>query len=574
MSFSAMLGSFSIRRVRLFAGLVLGLYVTLHLSNHALGLISVDAQERARPYVMAMWHTAPGQVLLYGSVIVHALLALYAVGRRRQFRAPRWEWVQVIFGLAIPYLLLVHIMNTRGTRVLTQIDIDYVYEIANLWVDPSVRFRQVLLVLLVWVHFVVGLHYWLRYRVSYRKYFAGILLAYVLLPTMALLGFAEVGMTMTKRAKADPAWWAEISTRGKPADKASAKLRSDLKAWAPPAWLGLVALVFVGAQVRNLVERRRWIRVGYPEQCVVRAPRGMSILEVSRMAQRPHMSVCGGRARCTTCRIRITCDDELPTPNSDEARALERIAAPAGMRLACQLRPHCNVNVEPLLNPKMVNAGSVGRGAELGKEMHVTVLFIDVRGSTKLAENKMPFDVVFLMNHFFQEMAEAVERAGGHYSNFTGDGLMALFGLDRPYIPAARDAIACGVAMLERLKKVNDRMEGEMETPLSIGVGIHTGVAIVGRMGPPKAPLVTALGDTVNTTARLEGTTKDLGRPMVISYDTLRAAMIEDGLPLTEVSLRGRATPMKVAALTLEEAQAVVARIKTRGKRGAAPTPA
>jgi adenylate cyclase len=157
----------SIRKVtiadlRTVTGLVIGLYVTMHLSNHALGLISVHAQESVRPWVMALWHSPPGQVLLYGSLSTHAVIALLILFRRRHYYMPAWEAIQILLGLTIPYLLLVHIVNTRGTRILTGIDIDYTYEIANLWVDPWTRFRQIALVLLVWGHFAVGLHFWWR----------------------------------------------------------------------------------------------------------------------------------------------------------------------------------------------------------------------------------------------------------------------------------------------------------------------------------------------------------------------------------------------------------------------------
>ena len=122
---------------RAVTGLVIGLYVTMHLSNHALGLISVRAQEAVRPWVMALWHSLPGQVFLYGSLLTHATVALIVLYRRRHYHMPAWEATQILLGLTIPYLLLVHIVNTRGTRILTGIDIDYTYEIANLWVDPG-----------------------------------------------------------------------------------------------------------------------------------------------------------------------------------------------------------------------------------------------------------------------------------------------------------------------------------------------------------------------------------------------------------------------------------------------------
>ena len=149
-------------------------------------------------------------------------------------------------------------------------------------------------------------------------------------------------------------------------------------------------------------------------------------------------------------------------------------------------------------------------------------MFIDLRNSTRLAEARMPFDVVFLLNHYFAEMAEAVERAGGHYSNFTGDGLMALFGLDGLLEFGSRGALICAIDMLEKVERLNERLADELTQALQIGVGIHTGDVIVGKMGPPKTPVLTALGDAANTAARLESASKELHAPIIVSRDTLR----------------------------------------------------
>jgi adenylate cyclase len=240
---------------------------------------------------MALWHSLPGQILLYGSLSSHATVALISLVRRRHYRMPAWEATQILLGLAIPYLLLVHIINTRGTRILTGIDIDYPYEIANLWVDPWTRYRQLLLVLLVWGHFVVGLHFWLRIQAWYQRAFPAILIAYVIVPVAALLGFAEVGMTMTAHARAEPQWMRAMKSRGVPADPRRAQLRTALKDGAPASWLGVVALVFSAAQIRNWQQRHHRFKVTYPDNVVVEAPIGMSVLEVSRMARRPHVGL-------------------------------------------------------------------------------------------------------------------------------------------------------------------------------------------------------------------------------------------------------------------------------------------
>jgi adenylate cyclase len=540
----------TIADLRSVTGLIIGLYVTMHLSNHALGLISVRAQEAVRPWVMALWHSPPGQVLLYGSLSTHAAIALIILFRRRHYYMPAWEAIQILLGLMIPYLLLVHIVNTRGTRILTGIDIDYTYEIANLWVDPWTRFRQIALVLLVWGHFAVGLHFWWRLHGWYRRAFPAILVALVLVPMAALLGFAEVGMTMTARARSDPQWMRDIKARGVPADPNRAKLRATLKDWVGPSWFGFVGLVFVIAQIRNWRERHARFKVTYPDDDVIEAPIGMSVLEVSRMARRAHMSVCGGRARCTTCRVLIAdAAGELPDPAELEAAALRRIGAPSDVRLACQLRPDVDLRVQPLLHPSLVTTTHHAAGEDFGEEREVTILFVDIRGSTSLAETRLPYDVVFLLNSLFAALAEAVEDSGGYYSNFTGDGLMALFGLDVKKGVGAKAALRCALSMFERLDSLNQRLVGELETPLEIGIGIHTGQAIVGRMGPPKTPIISAVGDSVNTAARLERMTRELGVPLVVSAETLRAAGLDTSGGLTQVSLRGRIATMPVSAL-------------------------
>jgi len=175
--------------------------------------------------------------------------------------------------------------------------------------------------------------------------------------------------------------------------------------------------------------------------------------------------------------------------------------------------------------------------------------FVDIRGSTSLPETRLPYDVVFLLNSLFAALAEAVEDSGGYYSNFTGDGLMALFGLDVKKGAGAKAALRCALSMFERLDSLNERLVGELETPLAIGIGIHTGQAIVGRMGPPKTPIISAVGDSVNTAARLERMTRELGVSLVVSAETLRLAGLGTSAGLTQVSLRGRVATMPVSAL-------------------------
>ncbi|RAU23631.1 hypothetical protein CU669_00550 [Paramagnetospirillum kuznetsovii] len=284
----------------------------------------------------------------------------------------------------------------------------------------------------------------------------------------------------------------------------------------------------------------------------IAVPTGASVLDAFRAHGIAHASVCGGKARCTTCRVRVLHGLEfVAAPGPLEVDALARIGAPPEVRLACQLCPTADLTVMPLLPADATAEDVMGKGGLDGREGEVAVLFVDLRGSTTLGEARLPYDVLFILNRFFLEMNRALVATNGHYSNFTGDGLMALYGLERDDpAQAVRDALAGAKSMLAAMERINRDLATELAQPLRIGIGIHAGEAIVGTMGPPMAQIVSAIGDMVNTAARLEGLTKDYGCSVVISRHAAELA----GLSLPAESLRtavvkGRAEPVEVHAL-------------------------
>jgi adenylate cyclase len=121
--------------------------------------------------------------------------------------------------------------------------------------------------------------------------------------------------------------------------------------------------------------------------------------------------------------------EQLPESSGLEAKALARIGATPGMRLACQIRPTAHIAILPLLPADASAADGTIRGGLEGSERLITILFTDLRASTSLAEGKLPYDTLFILNQFFHEMTQALLSSNGHYSQFTGDGLMALYGL-------------------------------------------------------------------------------------------------------------------------------------------------
>jgi adenylate cyclase len=541
------------RRLRLITGLVVAAFVIGHFLNHALGVVAIEAMDRVRVALALWWRSPVGTVLLYGSLLTHFVLALISLYRRSTLRMPLWEALQLGLGLAVPPLLIAHIAGTRLAWTLLGHNIDYERVVGVLWSSEWATFKQITLLLIVWAHVCIGLHYWLRLRAGYRELQPLAFAAALLVPTLALSGFASAGFYL----------WPSIQTVG-----GIHKYNVDLAAMSGQdrallaAWTSGLEWAFWCALAATLLARWLRTRIGatyrvrHASGRIISAPVGRSILEAIRDEGLPHASVCGGRARCTTCRVRVSEGlADLPPPGRMEAQALERIEAPPNVRLACQCRPTRDVAVTPLLPP---NAGpSSARqppsGAQ-GRERRIVAMFVDLRDSTSLGEGRLPYDVVFIMNQFFAEMHAALRATGGYYAQFRGDGLLALYGLggaSETRLPdACRAALEAAADMQARIERLNESMGQELKAPLRIGIGIHAGVAIVGILGPPQEPIYSAIGDMVNTAARLENMTKSFGCTLVVSAEVLRQAGIDAEAGIEhQVRVRGKTERLTVYAV-------------------------
>lgn len=526
------------RRLRLATGLVIAAYVAGHFLNHALGVVSVEAMDALRRVLSAWWRSLPGTVLLYGSLLAHFALGLVSLSRRRTLRMPAWEACQLALGLAVIPLLAVHVVGTRFAWQLLDREVNYPRIVGAIWSNPWEIAKQVALVATVWLHLCFGIHFWLRLKNWYPRTQQYLFAAAVLIPALALAGFVSAGIN-------------EMAPRPQPItheDLALLLNSRDAIYWTFGLLLGGTLLMRLARKLHRGV-----YRIHHSSGQTIAAHAGSSILEALRDAGVPHASVCGGRARCTTCRMRIAEGmDALAPPAELEADALRRISAAPNVRLACQVRPAADVWITPLV-PSNADPALVRRpGGVQGSERLVAAMFVDLRGSTQLGETRLPYDVVFILNQFFAEMAEALQITGGHYAQFTGDGLLALYGLQTEIGPACRQALAGAVEMQRRMGLLNSRLAHELAAPLRIGIGVHAGMAIVGSMGPPAAPIVSAIGDTINGAARLESLTKQYGCTLIVSVDTLRFAGIaapEAGA--RRVDVRGKVEQIEV--LTVDD---------------------
>lgn len=541
------------QKLRLYSGLILFAFVLCHLLNHALGLVSVSAMEIARPYFMGLWNNLIGTILLISSMLVHFFMALYVVFKRRSLKLKRWEIIQLVFGLAIPLLLANHIIATVVSENVLGTDLRYPHTMASFWVVvPYLGFLQAVSLIVVWVHGCVGIHFWLKTKAFYpdcRWMFAQLA---VIIPTLSLAGFISAGF-QTRELAIRPTFLPDLY--------ADANVTMHTASWVAETTLTtrmviafLIILPFILRMARHIIQRlQKRPKLQFADGRSFRIHHGATVLETLRENKVEMASVCGGRGRCTTCRVHVSSGlENLPETEKTEADALQRIDAMPSVRLACQLRPTADVSLTPLM-PANASAKDGRRPGGLdGMEMKAAFMFVDLRGSTKLGEEKLPFDVLYILNQFFAEMTLSLKATSGHYAQFNGDGLMAIYGLNGAgkAIDHAQNAIRGAEEMFRRLDLLNEQLESELDQPLKIGIGIHYGEAIVGAMGPPDNQLITAIGDNVNIAARLESLCKEYQSPLIISADAASAANIT--LPESQahsVAVKGRNQEVKFYGL-------------------------
>ncbi|WP_239468062.1 adenylate/guanylate cyclase domain-containing protein [Microvirga arvi] len=525
------------REIRLISGLVLAAFLLTHFSNHALGLVSVEAMEAGRAWFNRLWRNPISTVLLYGSLLLHFLLALQALYRRRTLRMPLREAAQLILGVSLPFLLIGHVVGTRIEWALTGHNSGYPEVVRNLWLlSPEIGARQAAALVIAWLHGCLGIYFWLRPKPWFPAYALLLYTGAVLVPVLALLGFAEAGREIAEAPE-------RFATPPAPTSNILPLMGPGLYAF----FGGLLALTIAGRIVRSANLWSRRVRIRYPNDQVVTVPAGFSVLEASRTAGIPHISVCGGRGRCSTCRVRVLDGlQDQPPPTAQERGTLARIKAGPNVRLACQFRPVREITVVPILSTGRNGVTALVRGGRAqGQEREVAVLFCDLRGFTSLTEKRLPFDTVFILNRYFEAVGEAVEDAGGYIDKFIGDGVLALFGLSTTPQEAAKQALDAALRIKAGLARLNEDYASEFEHPLRIAMSLHAGPAIVGQMGYGQATSLTAVGDTINAASRLEGLAKELDVELVISEDLATRA----GLDLSDrnrqiVSIRGRAAPL------------------------------
>ncbi len=230
---------------------------------------------------------------------------------------------------------------------------------------------------------------------------------------------------------------------------------------------------------------------------------------------------CGGRAKCSTCRIWVVDGlDACNSRNDVEQAMASRLHLDDHVRLACQLRPTAPITLRRLVldETDLMMCSQLDRevASRSGEITKVTVFFSDIANFTNLSEQLLAYDVMYLLNRYFVQAGDIVERNGGYIDKFIGDGMMALFGTDGQERAPLR-AVNAALQTLAAVDRMQPYFKSLYDVDFDIRLGLHYGEVVLGTLGSAGHERMTAIGDTVNVASRVETANKNAGTRLLIS---------------------------------------------------------
>ena len=292
-----------------------------------------------------------------------------------------------------------------------------------------------------------------------------------------------------------------------------------------------------------------------PDDIEFDAHPGETLLEAALRAALPLTHACGGLAKCSICRVWVLSGlDECPSRTEAERTLAERLSLDDEVRLACQLQPAGNLRVRRLVidETDLLMASQLDRSTatRVGEVREVTVFFSDIAGFTTMAEALSPYDVMYLLNRYFVQAGELIERNGGYIDKFVGDGMMALFGVDGQKDAPIR-AVNAALQTLAAIDRMKSFVASMYKLDFDIRIGLHHGEALLGSVGTLGHERLTAIGDVVNVASRVEGANKEAGTRLLLSEALYR--LVEDQVEMLDfVRTRLRGTSERITLFEIQ----------------------
>ena len=510
-------------KLKLWTGMFLMFYCVTHHMNHSLGIFGLTVVDYAREYFLLFWRNSVISFFLLFTLVIHIIFSLLRVIKMASFKGfQSHEWFQLITGILTVPLLAIHITTTGIAHRFYGVEDTYTF-----WTSPGLDYFEIFffnfIMLFIWLHGYIGIKFWMKVNSNYQKYLRQADIFFLIIPLLSIVGQISIFRESDLKGFFDTEYKDKILKYSNPENiDLNVLLENTIIYFVLPYLLSIMVLFGYRFYYFKIKRQNNSIKVSYPDGGVSNIFPGMNILDASLEAGIPHAHVCGGRGRCSTCRIRIDQDlTQLEPTRQNERRILRSIGAPENIRLACQAYPKIDLNVSPILSADAnFQESYFEQKYTYGSDREICIMFTDLRAFTKMSEKKLPFDIVFILNQYFKLMGQIIENNGGYLDKFIGDGTMALFGIEEGPKEGSRNAINAATKMNDELKKLNESLINDLPFPLKMGIGIHTGNVIIGKMGYKHAKNLTAVGDAVNTASRLESLTKELKSQIIISKYT------------------------------------------------------
>lgn len=289
-----------------------------------------------------------------------------------------------------------------------------------------------------------------------------------------------------------------------------------------------------------------------------------SILEAALKSGIPHFHACGGKAKCSTCRILVLSGgDKLSSPNRKELKLKEAVKLPSSVRLACQTF----VLAEPVTIDRIIkDQGEINellipidnkpgefKIQPLGEEKYLVMFFIDLRNFTVFIQKYLPFDIIYIMRKLFELFTTCIKKYNGQVIETAGDQLFAVFGCENTIRESADAAIRVGQEILDQLKTFNSLYSKiYLNEEFGVGIGVHGGKVIVGKLGISGDIKTSVMGLGVNIASRIQEATKELNNSFLVSDEVVRQSSFIGRFETNTINLRGVAMPIVVHKVGFE----------------------
>jgi adenylate cyclase len=290
---------------------------------------------------------------------------------------------------------------------------------------------------------------------------------------------------------------------------------------------------------------------------IVEITKEQSILDASLSAGILHFHVCGGNAKCSTCRILvIDGDNHLTAPSQEECFLKTQMHFPPSVRLACQT----HLTGGPVKLRRIIQDVSdiglyVGTAAgdstqQLGEEKEMALLFLDIRNFTHIVENHPAFDVIHIIRKLFSSFQSRIETNKGKIVETMGDGIYAVFGYETTKEQSTQLAVLAAYSILTDLQVLNETyLIPHFEQKIDVGIGIHAGKVVTGsvRIGTEDRSIV--MGYAVNIASRLQNATKELNNDFIVSSEIYHLLIDPSAHEPKSIVVKGISSPLTVYLL-------------------------